>query len=108
MAQGLEDLELLMVVLKGTLLVVSDGLTKELRVGAHLFAKEAIRLNRRSGPLPLRFILSSVAFAFSRLTSMDRDPGLLPFPVALAGSGLSKIFLRGYVPRISSIPLCRE
>lgn len=69
----LEDLALLVGIFKMVQLVVTDGLTKELCIGAHLVAKQVIRLRKKSGPL----------FAFSFLSPARHLP---------SGSRCSKAF----------------
>lgn len=74
------------------ILVVSDGYTKELCIGAHLFAKEVLRLVRKSGPLFTALYLKQCAVCLQQAYGGDPwQPTLLPFPVALAGSGYPKI-----------------
>lgn len=66
-----------------------DGLNKELCVGAHLFAKEVIRLVRKSGFLFTALYLNVLCHC-SKL--MPRKTGLLlPFPVSLTRSGYPRI-----------------
>lgn len=81
-----------MLILKKVILVVSDGYTKELCIGAHLFAKEVLRLVRKSGPLFTALYLKQCAVCLQQAYGGDPwQPTLLPFPVALAGSGYPKI-----------------
>lgn len=84
----LECLPLLKMVLNRVILVVTDGLNKELCVGAHLFAKEVIRLVRKSGFLFTALYLNVLCHC-SKL--MPRKTGLLPFPVSLTRSGYPRI-----------------
>ena len=69
----LEDLALLVGILKKVQLVVTDGLTKELCIGAHLVAKQVIRLRKKSGPL---FVCCSLSKTSSSLLteSVCRGP----------------------------------
>lgn len=75
-------------VLNRVILVVTDGLNKELYVGVHLFAKEVIRLVRKSGFLFTALYLNVLCHC-SKL--MPRKTGLLPFPVSLTRSGYPRI-----------------
>lgn len=84
----LEGLPLLKMVLNRVILVVTDGLNKELYVGVHLFAKEVIRLVRKSGFLFTALYLNVLCHC-SKL--MPRKTGLLPFPVSLTRSGYPRI-----------------
>ncbi|QCD93688.1 hypothetical protein DEO72_LG5g1764 [Vigna unguiculata] len=76
-------------VLNRVILVVTDGLNKELYVGAHLFAKEVIRLVRKSGFLFTALYLNVLCHC-NKL--MPQKTGLLlPFPVSLTRLGYPRI-----------------
>ncbi|KAF1856760.1 hypothetical protein Lal_00042209 [Lupinus albus] len=72
----LEGLPLLKMVLNRVILVVTDGLNKELCVGAHLFAKEVIRLVRKSGflftALYLNVLCQDIAASLCRNSPENR------------------------------------
>jgi len=85
----LKELPLLKMVLNRVILVVTDGLNKVLCVGAHLFAKEVIRLVRKSDFLFTTLYLNVLCHCNK---FMPRKTGfLLPFPVSLTRSGYPKI-----------------
>lgn len=51
MAQDFQKSWAISIYKKKILIIATDGLTKELCIGAYLVAKQVIQLNRRSGPL---------------------------------------------------------
>jgi len=73
------------------MLIIHDGLTKELCIGAYLFSREVIRLRRKSGALYLKQCASSLQKAYGGTKS---PPDLLPFPVSLTRSGYPRIIPR--------------
>lgn len=73
-------------VLNRVILVVTDGLNKELYVGVHLFAKEVIRLVRKSG-----FLFTALYLNVLCHCCPGKQTGLLPFPVSLTRSGYPRI-----------------
>lgn len=70
----LEGLPLLKMVLNRVILVVTDGLNKELCVGAHLFAKEVIRLVRKSGFLFTALYLLKCAVSLQQAYAPENRP----------------------------------
>lgn len=48
-----EDPWMIKGILQKVLLIITDGLTKELCIGAHLFTKQVIRLGRKDGYIVL-------------------------------------------------------
>lgn len=80
----LEGLPLLKMVLNRVILVVTDGLNKELCVGAHLFAKEVIRLVRKSGLLLTALYLNVLCHCSKLMQELPgKQASCLFFPVSL-------------------------
>lgn len=88
----LEDLGSLKSTFNKVILVITDGLTKELCVGAHLVAKQVVYLNRKSEPLFTALYLKQAAVCLKQAYAGVPGPkGKLPVPVSLSGSGYPRI-----------------
>lgn len=61
MAQDFQKSWAISIYKKKILIIATDGLTKELCIGAYLVAKQVIQLNRRSGPLFTALYLKQAA-----------------------------------------------
>ena len=85
----LEDVGSLKSTLFKVILVITDGLTKELCVGAHIVAKQVVYLNRKSGPLFTALYLKQAAVCLKQAAyaGVPGPKGKLPVPVSLSGSG---------------------
>lgn len=88
----LEDSRLMRSLLNKVILIATDGLTKELCIGAYLFTRTVMRLGRKSGWLHLALYLkqcsSSLQTAYG---GVKLPPTLLPVPVSLTWSGYPRI-----------------
>lgn len=73
-------------------LIATDGLTKELCIGAYLFTRAAGRIGRKSGWLHLSLYLKQCAACLQKAYGGDKSPhSLLPVPVSLTRSGYPRI-----------------
>lgn len=87
-----ENLALLVSIYKKIILVVADGLTKELCIGAYLVAKQVIYLNNKSGPLFTALYLKQASVCLQQAYAGVKQPhSLLPVPVSLLRAGYPKI-----------------
>lgn len=92
-SNGTKNLGLLVYIYKKIILIIAtDGLTKELCIGAYLVAKQVIQLNRRSGPLFTALYLKQAATCLQQAyAGVSQSHSLLPVPVSLTRSGYPKI-----------------
>jgi hypothetical protein len=73
-------------------LIITDGLTKELCIGAYLLSRTIIRLGRRSGWLFVALYLKKAASSLqAAYGGVESPPTLLPVPVSLTRSGYPRI-----------------
>lgn len=89
----LEDSRLLMGLLLKIPLIVSDGLTKEVCLGLHYFAKQVVRLGRKSGWLFVSLYLKQCATCLMQYYASDsrRPPEPLSVSISLTRCGLPRI-----------------
>lgn len=88
----LEDSRLLRSYLNKVCLVATDGLTKELCIGAYLFARAVIRIGQKEGWLHAALYCKQCAASLQKAYGGDREPhDLLPVPVSLTRSGYPRI-----------------
>lgn len=73
------------------ILIATDGLTKELCIGAYLFARTVMRMARRSGMLHCAFYLKQCASSLQRAYCGEFNHDSLPVPIFLTRSGYPRI-----------------
>ena len=72
--------------------MVTDGLTKELCIGAYLFSRSVYKLGKRSGWLHVALYLKQCASSLQKAYGgVPFKPDLLPVPVSLTRSGYPRI-----------------
>ena len=91
----LEDSRVLRSFLSKVILILTDGLNKEMCIAAYLFAKQVIYLGRKSRYLYLHLALYLKQCTTCLMTAyggVNRPNGSLSVPVSLTRSGYPRIF----------------
>lgn len=88
----LEDSRVLRSFLSKVILILTDGLNKEMCIAAYLFAKQVIYLGRKSGYLHLALYLKQCnTCLMTAYGGVNRPKGSLSVPVSLTRSGYPRI-----------------
>ena len=84
----MEEYRVMRSYLNKVILIATDGLTKELCIGAYLFASTVVRLGRKSGWLHVALYFKQCASSLmTAYGGVKTPPQLLPVPVSLTRSG---------------------
>jgi len=91
----LSDSRVMRGLLNKVILIIHDGLTKEMCIGAYLFTQEVRRFSKKSGYPFVALYLKQCASSLQMAGGGDSfSPSLLPFPVSLTRRGFPRIIPR--------------